>query len=158
MEKVLLIKLYARSISRFTLAAMLMCSCSTVHIPVPGAPIPRGAAPLFVAHKGGQLCAGSIDVNRVRFNFDVRCGENIILYVQTLDPGFVTSGGLRVGATVAQAVKAGGRLLDGDSGNCGVLLPSGWIAHPGIGSRGSSATRQSCRELLNESIVYFDRR
>jgi len=119
-----------------------------------GQPIPKAASPLFVFHQGGLRCAGSVLINEIEFNFDVWCGKDKILYVQTLDPKFVTKEGLRIGATLRDAVKIGGRIIP--SGECGVILPSGWVARPAMGADTRGTTRAACEELLDEEITYFD--
>lgn len=118
-------------------------------------PSPRGASTLFEVHKGGELCSGSIKVRGVRFNFDVRCGDNKVVYVQTLDPNFVTTDGLRVGATLAATVEAGGVLLENE--RCGVLLPSGWTARPEIDLSSQLPAPEGCGDPRNQHIAYFDR-
>ena len=92
----------------------------------------------------------------IDFNFDVPCGTNRIVYVQTVDADFVTSEGLRIGASLRDAVKAGGRVIP--PGECGVALPSGWIARPPLGADTRGTTRIACEQLLEELIAYFDMR
>lgn len=138
------------------IALLLFVGCRSGAIPEPGQPIPSGASALFEVHKGGELCSGSVRARGIRFNFDVHCGDNKVIYVQTMDPKFVTTGGLSVGATLGDAVEAGGILLQND--RCGVLLPSGWTARPEIGVSSQSAGTQGCGgDLRNQHIAYFDK-
>jgi hypothetical protein len=117
-------------------------------------PTPTHASHVFTVHRGGDLCSGSVRVRGVDFNFDVWCGQNKIVYVQTLDPKFVTKEGLRIGTPLRDAVAIGGNLLA--AGECGVVLRSGWIARPAIGADARGPVPLSCSELLDGDIRYFD--
>ena len=90
----------------------------------------------------------------ITFNFDVACGKNKILYVQTSDPEFVTAEGVQIGATLRDGMNAGGRVAP--HGECGVILRSGWVARPAMDADTRGTTRVPCEQLLDEAIIYFD--
>lgn len=119
-----------------------------------GESIPPNASNVFVVHNGRRFCSSSVSIGGIEYNFDIAWGGSRILYVQTLDPKFVTREGAKTGATLRDAIKAGGRVIP--SGECGVKLPSGWIARPRMGADNRGQTRKPCEELLDEEIVYFD--
>jgi hypothetical protein len=106
------------------------------------------------AHKGGDLCSHSVTVSNVEYNFDTACDGDVVLYVQTLDKRFISPEGISIGWTLREAVMAGGTVREGN--DCGVTLPSHWIARPpmGVNTRGTKVV--PCSELLDEEIVYFD--
>lgn len=150
-------------LKRYLLAISFLAfsvACATPHrqlsgvIPWPGQEAPHSASIISVVHRGRDLCARSVTVNDVKYNFDTACGGNVILYTQTLDKKFVSPEGLTIGRTLREAVSAGGTLREGN--DCGVTLRSGWIARPQIGrtTQGSAAT--PCSEVLDDEISYFD--
>ena len=108
----------------------------------------------MTVNNGGRLCTGHVLVHGMDFNFDVACGTNKILSVQTLDANYATPEGIKIGATLRDAVKSGGHVVA--PGVCGVMLPSGWIARPEMGKDTRGSTRTPCDELLDERIAYFD--
>jgi hypothetical protein len=110
---------------------------------------------IAVVHRGGDLCSRTITVNKIEYNFDTACGANVILYVQASDKKFISPEGLAVGRTLREAVKAGGAVSEED-GDCGVTLPSGWIARPQMGRTTQGITVTSCSEILDDAIAYFD--
>ena len=119
--------------------------------PRPGAPMPSDASPVAVVHRGGDLCSHSVRRGGVEYNFDVACGASTILYVQTLDRAFRSPEGLSIGEPLRKALAIPGSIMLKDQG-CGVLLPSGWVAH-------SNQERQPpCNGLLETPIIYFDSR
>jgi hypothetical protein len=126
-------------------------------VPWPGQKVPRGASVVAVVHRGGDLCSRTITVNKIQYNFDTACGANVILYVQTLDKKFLSPEGLRVGRTLREAVNAGGTVREDEkNGDCGVALPSGWIARPQLGRTTQGKTVTPCSEILDDKITYFD--
>jgi hypothetical protein len=135
-------------------------ACATPHrqvsgvIPWPGQEAPRSANMLSVVHGGRDLCSRSVTVNDVEYNFDTACGGNVVLYAQTLDKKFVSPEGLTIGRTLRDAVSAGGTLREDN--DCGVTLPSGWIARPQMGRTTRGSTVTPCSEVLNDEISYFD--
>lgn len=119
-----------------------------------GSPAPEGSSALSIAHKGGELCSRFVVANGVEYNFDVECGKNTVLYIQTLDPKFSTPEGLAVGMKVEDALRAGGKLTSADG--CGVRLPSDWIARPPLEIGTFGKMRVPCDALVDEPIQYFD--
>jgi hypothetical protein len=107
-----------------------------------------------MVHRGRDLCARWVTVNKVEYNFDTACGGNTVLYAQTLDKKFVSPEGLTIGRTLREAVNAGGTLREGN--DCGVTLPSGWIARPQMGRTTRGSTVTPCSEVLDDEISYFD--
>jgi hypothetical protein len=122
--------------------------------PRPGQLLPPETDPVELVHRGGELCSHELVLQGVKFNLDVECGRNVILYVQTFDPMFVTPEGLSMGATLRDAVGEGGSLLAGDE--CGVLLPSGWIARPRTDPTAGNPGRAGCVGILDAEVGYFD--
>jgi hypothetical protein len=136
----------------------LNLACATPRagpIPWPGQKVPRGASTLAFVHRGGDLCSRTITVNKIEYNFDTACGANVILYVQTSDKKFISPEGLAVGRTLREAVNAGGTVLE-EGEDCGVTLPSGWIARPRLGRTTQGQTVTPCSEILDDAIAYFD--
>lgn len=123
-------------------------------VPQPGATMPMGASSTGLIHSGRRLCAYSTEVSDVKYDFDVRCGETVVVYVQTRDGDFRTPEGISTGHSLRDALTATGSSLEEIGGECGVLLSSGWIARPEPELR----TEAACDALLEESIVYFDTR
>jgi hypothetical protein len=116
-----------------------------------GSPIPKSANALGIAHKGGLLCMQSISINGVNFNFDSECGRNRVVYIQTLDARFFTPEGIGIGVSLGNALKLqGSRLLQDDYNSCGVVLRSGWIAHPNL------SPEEKCVHHLDAPITSFD--
>jgi hypothetical protein len=107
-----------------------------------------------MVHKGRDLCSRWVTVNKVEDNFDTACDGNTVLYAQTLDKNFVSPEGLSIGRTLRQAVSAGGTLREGN--DCGVTLPSGWIARPQMGRTTRGSTVTPCSEALDDEISYFE--
>jgi hypothetical protein len=145
----------------FAVSVVLSLSCGSskptsddIRAPRPGDGVPSNASHVFSVHRGGDLCAGSVIVRTVEYNFDVECGHNTIVYVQTLDPHFVAPEGVKIRDSLRAAVSRGGTLLATEE--CGVKLPSGWIARPPMGAVTRGSSRTSCAELLDEEIAYFD--
>jgi hypothetical protein len=135
-------------------------ACATPHrrlsgvIPWPGQEAPRSANIVSVVHGGRDLCSRSVTVNDVEYNFDTACGGNVVLYAQTLDKKFVSPEGLSIGRALREAVGAGGTLREDN--DCGVTLPSGWIARPQMGRTTQGSTVTPCSEVLEDEISYFD--
>lgn len=135
-------------------------ACTTAYrktlkpIPWPGQKAPPISRSVAFVHKGVDLCSHSVTVNNVEYNFDTACGGDVVLYVQTVDKRFISPEGITIGWTLREAVKAGGILRTGN--DCGVTLPSQWIARPpmGVNTRGTKVV--PCSELLDEEVVYFD--
>jgi len=142
--------------------SFLACNaaCVTPHrhspgvIPWPGLKAPQSASTISIVHRGGDLCSRWVTVNDVEYNFDTACGGNTVLYVQTLDRKFVSPEGLTIGRSLREAVSAGGTLREGN--DCGVTLPSGWIARPQMGRTTQGSTVTPCSEVLEDEISYFD--
>jgi hypothetical protein len=138
----------------------LNMACTTAYrkslkpIPWPGQKAPPMAHAVAFAPKGGDLCSHSVTVSNVEYNFDTACGGNVVLYVQTFDKRFVSPEGITIGWTLREAVMAGGTVREGK--DCGVTLPSQWIARPpmGVNARGTAVV--PCSQLLDEEVVYFD--
>jgi hypothetical protein len=105
-------------------------------------------------HRGGDLCSHSVTVNNVEYNFDTACGGDVVLYVQTVDKRFISPEGITIGWTLREAVMAGGTVREGK--DCGVTLPSQWIARPPMGVNARGTTVVPCSQLLDEEVVYFD--
>lgn len=130
---------------------------SSGQVPWPGREAPREASSIATTHRGGDLCTRWVSVNHVKYNFDTACGGNIVLYVQTLDKNFRSPEGLAIGRTLREAVGAGGTVREDRSDHdCGVTLPSGWIARPEMGLNTRSTTVTPCTQLLDEKIESFD--
>jgi hypothetical protein len=87
----------------------------------------------------------------VHYDFDVRCGSPIVVFVKTVDPDFRTPEGIAVGDSLEAAASIPGSQLGEWNDTCGVLLPSGWIAR---GER--AAEESSCQDRLGETILFFD--
>lgn len=138
----------------------LSMACTTAYrqtlkpFPWPGQKAPPMARAVAFAHKGGDRCSHSITVSNVEYNFDTACDGDVILYVQTLDKRFISSEGISIGWTLREAVMAGGILRAGN--DCGVSLPSHWIARPPMRVNSQGTTVEPCSQRLDEEIVYFD--
>ena len=142
-------------------AVVLFAACANLRstssanavVPQVGERAPRTLS-VYSVHRGGDLCSGSVKVRGIEYNFDVECGKTTIVYVQTLDLAFVTTNGLKIGARLRDAINAGGRVTP--TGECGVILPSGWIARPDPGVDTRGPVRVPCEDLLDARIAYFD--
>ena len=138
----------------------LNVACATPHrqaagvIPWPGQEAPRTASTISIVHRGRDLCSRSVTIKDIEYNFDTACSGNTVLYVQTLDKKFISPEGLTIGRTLREAVSVGGALCE--SSDCGVTLPSGWIARPQMGRATRGSTVQPCSEILDDEISYFD--
>lgn len=149
----------SRSVSRpvlYLLSLTLLVGCTGTTrgsgaIPSVGALMPSGSSIMGFAHKGRTLCAHSVEVKGVLFDFDVRCGSPVVVYVKTLDPDFRTPEGIAVGDLLEVAATIRESQVGVWNESCGVLLLSGWIA------RGERGDRElPCKDTLSEPIVYFD--
>jgi len=114
--------------------------------------MPAGASGTGIVHSGRGLCSHTVEVSKVEYNFDVRCGQTTVVYVQTMDGDFQTPEGVSIGQLLRDALKTNRASLERIDGQCGVALSSGWIA------RAAPATTRGseCDSLLDEPISYFD--
>ena len=86
-----------------------------------------------VPYDVGPTVAGlgcSFIVGRITFFVATRDPDRPVTdYIETTDPGFVTSEGIRIGSTLSEALKAGGtRPQTSDVWACSSTLRSGWHA------------------------------
>src|SRR5438045_3296508 len=61
--------------------------------PRPGERVGPRPRPVMFMHRV-DLCSSEVIVKGVHFNFDTRCDDDLILYVQTLDRRFASGEGL----------------------------------------------------------------
>ncbi|MEA2603916.1 MAG: hypothetical protein QOF89_4908 [Acidobacteriota bacterium] len=138
----------------------LSMACTTAYrqtskpFPWPGQKAPPFSRKAAFVRKGDDLCSHSVTVSNIEYNFDTSCDGNVVLYVQTFDKQFISPEGISIGWTLREAVMAGGILRTGK--DCGVNLPSHWIARPPVRVNPQGTAVEPCSQLLDEEIVYFD--
>lgn len=121
--------------------------------PTIGAPMPVGSSTAGVVHKGGLLCRHTVEARNVNYEFDAVCKTSIVVYLQTRDLRFRTPEGVAIGSSLGDALKIPNAKLGMIDHDCGVALPSGWVARP---QAGTEPDHESCSDLVSEPIAFFN--